>query len=227
MSFTTKLIFATLSLAITIFIVTLVLKRYAPKYEFTFPLLVSAIALAISLVSAFKNELFDFKLHMVPGSITFAVPSSPSHHSFALIYNLSFINEGYGHGIVEWVALKIYSSDGIKLYTPIAEVNYEKFLQGKRILHAENILGPFSPFILGSKEATRHSILFSQEDKNIEYPFKEWIPNKYKYELWVKVEGENRAQPIFKREWEITQQMIDRYFNGEGAVFTNQEIKFD
>ncbi|MDQ7815548.1 MAG: hypothetical protein RDU14_00820 [Melioribacteraceae bacterium] len=227
MSFTTKLILGTLSIALIIFIGALVLKKYVPRYEFTFPLLVSAIALAISLVSAFKNELFDFKLHLVPGSITLAVPSSPSHRSLARIYNLSFINEGYGHGIVEWVAVKISGTDGIKLYTPVAEVNYEKFLQGKRVLYAENILSPFSPFILGSKEATRHSILLSQDENNAEDSFKEWIPNKYKFELYIKVTGENRAQLMDTQEWDITQQMIDKYFNGEGAVLTKQEIKFD
>jgi hypothetical protein len=225
MSFTKKLLFATFCVTVIIFITAIVLKKYLPKYEFAFPLMISAIALAMSLMAAFKNELFSFDLHLVPGSITLAVPSAPSHKSLALIYNLSFINGGYGHGIVEWVALKVSSPESTKLYTPVAEINYEKFIQGKRILHAENIIGTFTSFILGSKEAVHHSILFSQEEVNKDYPFKEWIPNKYKFELWAKVSDKSQAHMIHAQEFEINQQMIDGYFAGEGSVLTNLKIK--
>ena len=224
MSFATKLVVATFVMAAVLVAIAVLLKRYAPKAEFVFPLIISAIALAISLVSAFKNELFDFTLRAIPGELTLAVPSMPSHRSFAIIYAVSFINEGYGHGIVEAVALKIHGLDGIRLYTPIAEVDYEKFLQGRRLLHAENIRGPLALFVLGSREAAKHFILFSQEEKDAKYPFKEWIPGKYRFEFWVKTSADTRAHSVDAHEWQITQDMIDKYFKGEGAVLTDQKI---
>lgn len=224
MSFATRLVVATVLTAALLVVAALLLKRYATKYEFVVPLIISAIALAVSLVSAFKNELFDFALRVVPGELTLAVPTSPSHRSLAIIYAVSFINEGYGHGIVEAVALKIQGADGVRLYTPIAEVDYEKFLQGKRLLHGENIRGPFAPFVLGSREASKHFILLSQEEKNEKYPFKEWTAGRYRFEFWVKTSADSRANPVDTHEWEISQEMIDKYFKGEGAVLTDQKI---
>ncbi len=224
MSFSTKLIVATVVVATFLVVAALLLKRYAPKADFVVPLIISAIALAVSLVSAFKNELFDFTLRAVPGELTLAVASSESHRSFAIIYGVSFINEGYGHGIIEAVALKIHGADGVRLYTPIFEVDYEKFLQGRRLLHADNIRGRFAPFVLGSREASKHFIVLSQEEKNDKYPFKEWRAGKYRFEFWVKTSADSRANPVDAHEWEITQEMIDRYFSGEGAILADQKI---
>jgi len=112
----------------------------------------------------------------------------------------------------------------VRLYTPIAEVDYEKFLQGRRLLHSENIRGPFAPFVLGSREASKHFILLSQEEKNKKYPFKEWTAGRYRFEFWVKTSADSRANPIDMHEWEISQDMIDKYFKGEGAVLTEQKI---
>jgi len=224
MSLTTKLLLTTGVTVAVLLVAALLLKKYTPKYDFAFPLLVSVVALAISLVSAFKNELFDFKLHVVPGEVTLAVPTLPSHRSFAIIYSLSFINQGYGHGIVEWVALKVHGPDGTKLYTPVAEINYEKFLQGKRQLHSENISGAFGPFILGSKEASKHFILLAQAENNPKYPFKEWREGKYRFEVWVKTSNDSRPRAMHIREWDIPQRMIDAYFRGEGTVLIDQHI---
>ena len=69
-----------------------VFRRFAPRYETLFPLLISVIALAVSLVSNFKNELFDFRLRVVAGDITFATPTAPSHKSIAVILQTTFIN---------------------------------------------------------------------------------------------------------------------------------------
>jgi len=224
MSFTAKLTVATVVVAACLLGMALLLRRYAPKAEFVFPLILSVIALAVSLVSAFKNELFDFNLRAIPGELTLALPTSPSHRSLAIIYAVSFINQGYGHGVVQAVALKIQGADGVRLYTPVAEVDYEKYIQGRRLLHADNIRGPFAPFVLGSREASKRFILLSQEEKNERFPFKEWRPGKYVFELWVTTSSDGKGKAVDTHEWEITQEMIDGYFQGHGAVLTTQKV---
>ena len=224
MSFATKVVITTVLASVALVVVALLFRRYATKYEFLAPLVLAAVALSVSLVSAFKAELFDFGLRVVPGELTLAVPTSASHHSLAIIYTVSFINEGYGHGILEALALKIHGNDGVRLYTPVAEVDYQKFLQGKRRLHAENILGPFASFILRSREATKHHILLSQEENSEKYPFREWTGGKYRFELWAKTSADDRPRVIDSHDWTISQEMIDNYFLGQGATLVDQRI---
>jgi len=208
------------------FLVAFALKKFAPSSESLLPLVLSIIAITVATISAFKNEIFGFQPRVITGELVLAVPSEPSHRSFAIVYSLSFINKGYAEGIIEWVALKIHGDDGVRLYTPIAEVDFEKLLQGRRVLHSDNIRGAFSPFILGSKEASRHFVLFSQEEKHSKYPFKEWRPGKYRFELWVKSDRTS-ARAVERREIEITQEMIDQYFRGTGIVLMNYKIDVD
>jgi hypothetical protein len=164
------------------------------------------------------SGVLKLDLSIVTGPLTLAPPTAPSHRSLAIICDLSFVNNGSHEGIVESIKLKIRGADGTRLYTPIAEVDYEKFIQGRRALHAENIRGPFAPFIVLQQNVVKHFFLFSQEEQNKEYPFKEWVPGKYTFELWISSSPMVTKNPVHTDEWDITQKLIDDYFSGTGAV---------
>jgi len=218
MSGGTKLALTVVAVIILVLVATLVAKRFAPRQDYLPALILSAVALAISLVSAFKEHLFEFHLRVIPGEVTFAVPTAPSHRSVAIILSASFLNEGYGQGVVEWIAIKIKQGNTVKLYTPIAEVDYEKFIQGRRKLHGENIRGGFSAFVLHSREGTKKHILLSQEENNPKYPFSEWKPGKYEFEIYVKSTESRRPIRIATIPYDISGQMLESYFKGEGGT---------
>jgi len=223
-SFKIILICLGIVLGISLLVIILPTKRFESQYKYIIPLVISIIALATSLIGTFKNELFPFNFNVIQGELIFAVPTGPSHHSPAIIMALSFINKGYGQGIVKWPALKIITNQSVKLYTPIAEIDYEKFLQGKRKLHGENIKGAFGPFILGAREVVKKYILFSQEENNSKYPFNEWSEGDHKFEIWVKTANSNRAKLAGTLNQKIDKKLLESYFSGTGAVIMNREI---
>lgn len=220
-----KLALTVAAIAILVLVVIVVVKRFAPRLDYLPTLIVSAVALAISLVSVFKDHLFEFRLRLIPGEVTLAVPTAPSHRSVAIILSASFLNEGYGQGVVEWVAIKIKQGNSVKLYIPIAEVDYEKFIQGRRKLHGENIRGGFSAFVLHSREATKKHILLSQEENNPKYPFNEWQPGKFEFEIYVKSSEFRSPVRIATISYDISGEMLESYFRGDGgAVLMNRQI---
>jgi hypothetical protein len=219
-----KLALTVAAAAIIVLLATVAVKRFAPGQDDLPALVFSAVALAISLVSIFKEHLFAFRLRVIPGEITFAVPTARSHRSVAIILSVSFLNEGYGQGVVEWVAIKIKQGNSVKLYTPIAEIDYEKFIQGRRRLHAENIRGGFSAFVLHSREATRKHILLTQEEDDPKYPFNEWQPGKYEFEIYVKSSESRRPILIATKRYDVSDELLKKYFSGVGAVLMDRRI---
>jgi hypothetical protein len=79
--------------------------------------LISLLALTVSIVSAFKEDIFSFQPVVLFDEIIMAPPSGPSHDSIALVLPLTFINKGHGAGVVNMLALRVESADGMKLYT--------------------------------------------------------------------------------------------------------------
>jgi len=224
LSFKIILIGTGVALGISLLVIVLPTKRFETQYKYIIPFIISIVALVISLIGTFKNELFPFNFRLITGEVIFAVPTNPPYHSLQIVLALSFVNEGYGHGVVEWPALKIKTKNTVKLYTPIAEIDYEKFLQGKRKLHAENLKGAFGPFTLGAREVVKKYILFSQEQNNSKYPFNEWSEGDHKFEIWVKTSNEEKAKLVNTFKQKIDKKLLESYFSGSGTLIMNREI---
>jgi hypothetical protein len=56
----------------------------------------SLLALTLSILSAFKEDIFPFRPIVPLKEIIMAPPSGPSHNSIAPILPLKFINKGHG-----------------------------------------------------------------------------------------------------------------------------------
>lgn len=97
-----------------------------------------------------------------------------------------FLNDGNRTSIIEWIAFKVIGNNLTKLYTPITIVDYEKFLQGKRNVHAENIKSQFSEFAVMSKQMKEMAILFTQEIDNMKFRQSVWTPGKYEISIFIK-----------------------------------------
>lgn len=179
--------------------------------------LISLLALTVSIVSAFKEDIFSFQPVVLLDEIIMPPPSGPSHDSIALILPLTFINKGHGVGVVDMLALRVESANGMKLYTPLQQVDFEKYLSRRRKLHAENIKGSFNAFALGSRATSKMYLLFSQEEGSERYPFSSWTPGAYEFRLFL-----NQANGRISREVaclgpiQITDAMLSAYTAGAG-----------
>lgn len=67
MTLASRIVLIAVAVFMCAFIGALVFRKLAPKYEFVLPLMFSVAALVTSLISSFKNELFDFDLRVVTG----------------------------------------------------------------------------------------------------------------------------------------------------------------
>lgn len=179
--------------------------------------LISLLALTVSIVSAFKEDIFSFQPMVLFDEIIMAPPSGPSHDSIALVLPLTFINKGHGAGVINMLALRIESADGVKLYTPLQQVDFEKYISGRRKLHAENIKGSFNAFALGSRATSKMHLLFSQEENSEKYPFSSWTSGNYIFRLFVNhFKGEQGREIACLGPMQITDEMLSAYKAGSG-----------
>lgn len=208
-------VFVSIVLVIVFVIVALLLTEASlAQYIAVF---ISSLALAVSVVSAFKEDIFSFQPIVLFDEIILSPPSGPSHDSIALVLPLTFINKGHGAGVVNMLALRVESADSMKLYTPLQQIDFEKFISGRRKLHAENIMGSFNSFALGSKATVKMHLLFSQEEHSEKYPFSSWASGNYKFRLFMnRTNGRSGREVACLGPMQITDELISAYKTGVG-----------
>ena len=148
--------------------------------------LISVVALVVSVLAAFKEDVFPFRPRVLLDEVTLAAPGPTNRLSPSILIPLAFVNEGYGSGIVEGLTLKVETGANAKIYIPVAEVDYAKFITGRRAVHGDNILGAFNVFPLGPRATVKKCILFAQEMNSARYPFTDWAPGQHVFRLYVK-----------------------------------------
>ena len=180
--------------------------------------LISLLALTVSIVSAFKEDIFSFQPVVLFDEIIMAPTSGPSHNSIALLLPLTFINTGHGAGVINMLAIRVESEHGIKLYTPLQQVDYEKYISGRRNLHAENIKGSFNAFALSGRATSKMHLLFSQEEGSLKYPFSTWSSGSYKFRLFLnRTNGQQGQEVACLGPMQITDAMLSGYKAGVGS----------
>ncbi len=188
------------------------------------PLGLSIASLIVSILSAFKNELFDFAPRLVGGALMLP-QTEPRSDNLQFVLPLSFVNTGYAEGIIEWVALKFVPTVGGEEFVcdPIAEIDLTKFLQGRRHLHAENILGAFLPFPLESKKSIGKAILFSPQLSADEQP-RLFVLGEYRMDVYLKASSESVPQKMLSVEKALTPKLIQDFRAGGSIFVNNREI---
>lgn len=181
--------------------------------------LIALAALTVSVVSAFKEDLFPFRPRVLLDEVLFAPATGPTHDSPVIVLPIAFVNEGHGSGVIEGLTLKIEGSATAKIYTPVVEIDYPKFLSGKRALHGENLLGTFNSFQLGSQETIKKYLVFTQEGKSSRYPFSAWAPDKYQFRLFIKHTGIKAPVELATVAHQISATVLAEYKAGVGVSF--------
>jgi hypothetical protein len=118
------------------------------------------------------------------------------------------------------LALRVESENGVKLYTPLQKVDFEKYITGKRKLHAENVKGAFNAFALGSRATSKMHLLFSQVENSAKYPFTSWASGNYIFRLFLNCSsGEQGKEVASLGPMQVTDVMLSAYFEGTGSSF--------
>jgi hypothetical protein len=187
------------------------------------PIIISLIALLHStgIITKFKLKV-NIDGYLLPHS---SIPDDRGS-SFPIILPIIFINTGNHSGIVEDIILEIKNenTNEIHIYSPVSEVNMQKLISERHVLHAENIVSPnFYPFNLNGNESCIKSILFTQDNGINGFPDKPTNVGKYIINVLVKVNGED-----YKKEFEFTfdfnDQILKKY--NDGISIYNGRINF-
>lgn len=189
------------------------------------PLGISIASFVIAILAAFKRELFAFSPRVLGGDIVFA-PTNPPSDSLSLVLPLQFINDGYGEGVVKWVAVKLEAPglDTPAVMGPVTEVDLQQFLQHRRHLHAENMLGAFAPFRLEAKEATAKALLFTEEGDNEP---RQVDPGTWNFSVHLMTSAKDKPIEMISFSHEITDDILDNFIAGTGSYILDRNIQLE
>ena len=143
-------------------------------------------ALGVALMCAYRLRLLEFAPEVVCGDVILPRHSRVGN-DVKFLLPLHFTNSGSAGGVVQWVALRV-TVDGdtanSALFSPVAEVDMQRFLQAKRRLDEHNSADPFIGFPLEGKRAVAKFVLFDLAERGRARPLS-LRPGRYAFELFV------------------------------------------
>jgi len=180
---------------------------------------ISIIALIVSILSSFKNELFPFELSVFTDRLHLvACESLPpiTGKSIVVLLPITFFNRGYSEGIIQEIKLFVKAKkSGIqKEFLPSFEVDMAAFIQQRKGLNASNSLGVFVGFLLEAKRAVKKNIVFGPKVESGTSPYF-WQPDIYTFEIFVQVYGEKEAKKYFELKQEIDKNALTMLATGK------------
>jgi hypothetical protein len=148
---------------------------------------ISILAVIFTAVTAFKNELFPFRLSVFTDSlhlVTGKLMSDPNVTTVQVLLPVTFFNQGYSEGIIETIKLivKAEQRGTTSIFLPAMEVDMVAFIQQRQGINSSNMLGAFVGFVLEPKRAIQKFILFTPKVDN-ETPAFVWQADTYTLDL--------------------------------------------
>jgi hypothetical protein len=185
----------------------------------TSTLLLAFVALAVSIFALLKVRALEFAPDVLAGDVILP-RASRLGGDVKLLLPMQFTNAGAADGIVEWVALRLTVDGQIDrsvLFSPVAEVDMQRFIQAKRRLDAENTIEPFTAFALEGRRSLAKFILFDLAEKGRREPLA-LRPGRYGFEVFIKSTAGRSPKLQTSFEHALEQKQIDDYRN-DGTVY--------
>jgi hypothetical protein len=156
-------------------------------------------------------------------TIAFMHPANPPDN-LTIVLPMTIVNHGTRAAIVEWIVLRVSGPGAPKLYTPTMTVDFQSLIRGRRHLHADNTIGPFSVFAVGPGAEKQLAIVLTQEANRQDYQVSRWVAGRYEFALYVKYA--DRELPVLQRTLthELDQIFLSEYASGNGQVVSVRDI---
>lgn len=155
-------------------------------------IVLSVIALLVSLIGIFKDQLFGFKLEVYEkGGVILGINQIPTDVKIkaepSLSISLIIVNKGYSDEVIQNIVLLIHGrkDKSIKFCPAMAEVPSIKFIGASSFLPFSEINGFFPAFSIKERESIIKDFLFIQR-QNKEFPHSDWQEDDYYVEVYVK-----------------------------------------
>ena len=162
-------------------------------------LALSIVALAVAGLTALRMRKLEFCPEIVGGDVILPRESRPGGR-VRLLLPLHFSNGGHAGGVIEWVALRVTpeaQADHPVLFSPVAEVDMQRFIHARRCL-SEDCIEPFIGFALDARRSLSKFILFDVAERSRAAPFAIATGRHY-FELFVK--ASNARAPKLERSF--------------------------
>jgi hypothetical protein len=126
------------------------------------------------------------------------------------------MNVGYADEVVEAVWLTVTQPEAG--YTiecmPTLELDVLKFLQGKREIHGENMLGPFQPFPVGGKQTVSKCFVFYPKPGAPGTKPILVVPGRHHFTLSVRTAGNTSHRPMLTTGRNLDANAVKDYLAG-------------
>jgi hypothetical protein len=98
------------------------------------------------VIGAFKEIIKPFELKVLANNFILSQTNIKEYkNQIPIILPISFINNGYGEGIIESVILDIADQHkNHKIYQPKGEISFEDYYKVNQKISSENILGLYN-----------------------------------------------------------------------------------
>ena len=174
-------------------------------------LALSILALGLATLTALKMRRLEFCPEVVGGDVILPREGRPGAR-LRLLLPLHFTNAGHAGGVIEWLALRVTpqsQADHPVLFSPVAEVDMQRFIHARRCL-SEECIESFTGFALDARRSLSKFILFDVAERSRAAPFSIATGRHY-FELYVK--ASNARAPKLERSFVhvLEQKHLDDY----------------
>lgn len=168
----------------------------------TVPVVVSMLALVVSLLGTFRSELFPFEYEIKWGTKVFP----PMAGDLRIVLPMIFLGTGFADGVVHAVGLLVRGEDGmVRQYQAIGELGEIGTMNGP--LHQSHLERSFDGFALPTKQAVVKRLLFVQAQRP-KYPFVPLTPGVYEVELFVRDSLSQKPASRGRRTMTVTSETL-------------------
>jgi hypothetical protein len=142
-----------------------------------------------------------------------------------LIFPVTFLNTGFGEGVIEGLAVKMLADNGTTvLYRPNLEVDLKSFMQGPSVPSKANIIGMFTPFPLHAKQSVQKILLFTQDTRENPDPRSTWRASTYRFEFFVKESQWAKPKKLATMEQVIDEPQLTAAHEGVAVMLAMRGI---
>ena len=187
-----------------------------------FSIVISFIALAVSIISAFKTEIFPYNLKIFADGLHLAAAGAiPPDQGITVqvLLPITFFNRGYGECFIEKLKLIVKQKDNNDafVFLPSFEIDMEALAQQNKGVNASNITGTSFGFLLESKKGLKKNILFTPSSSNESQNFI-WKGGTYIFEIWAKAFDEKMMKKYYEFEKEIGKKLLSMLSSGNAKI---------